>query len=48
MVCVWEEDQNGYLVTRWTMKEAGKIATCFHLLGQTRKVDFSVSLVFRS
>lgn len=29
------------------MKEAGKISVYFHLLGQTRKLDFSISLVLR-
>ena len=49
MVYVWEEDQNGYLVTRgWSIEEPGKVPTCFQLLRQTRKLDFSVSLVFRS
>lgn len=34
--------------TDYERGEAGQIATCFHLLGQTGKVDFSVSRVFRS
>lgn len=45
VVCMWEENQNGYLVA---VAEAGTMPLCFRLLGYTRKLDFSVTLIFRN